>query len=95
MNIKLLADKALVKQAESETKSKGGIVIPDTAKEKPQKGKVVAVGPGKRTKQGLLQHPEVKSGDLVLFEKYSGQEIKYMGQEYILVSESNILAILN
>ncbi len=94
MKIKPLNDRVLVKRLESETKSAGGIIIPDTAKEKPQKGKVVATGPGKMNDDGTRTPVEVKVGDLVLFGKYSGTEIKIEGDEHVFMRESDILAVL-
>ncbi len=95
MNIQPLGDRIVVKPLEAETKSKGGIVIPDTAKEKPQEGKVVAVGKGKVLESGTLQAPEVKVGDKVLYGKYSGNEITTKeGEELLIMREEDILAII-
>jgi len=95
MDIKPLGDRVLIKQLEAEGKTKGGIVLPDTAKEKPQEGKVVAVGPGKVLESGKVQEPEVKVGDKVLYGKYSGTEVTTKsGEEYIIVKEEDILAII-
>ncbi len=94
MNIKPLADRVVVEPALPEEKSKGGIILPDTAKEKPQQGKVVAVGPGKSSDAGNLIKMEVKKGDVVLYGKYSGTEITVDGVEYLIMRESDILAIL-
>ena len=89
VNIKPLADRVVVKAAEAETKTASGIIIPDTAKEKPQRGTVVAVGPGKKD-----EPTTVKVGDNVLYGKYSGTEITLDGQEYLIMRESDILAIV-
>jgi len=95
MNIHPLGDRVLVKALEAEAKSKGGIVIPDTAKEKPQEGKVVAVGKGKVLENGTIQSPEVKAGDKVLYGKYSGNEITTKeGEELLIMREEDILAII-
>ena len=93
MKVKPLHDRVVVKAAELEEMSKGGIILPDTAKEKPQQGEVIAVGPGK-TENGVLVEPQVKKGDKVLYGKYSGTEVNVDGQEYLIVRESDILAIL-
>lgn len=95
MNIKPLGDRVLIKQIASEEVTKGGIVLPDTAKEKPQEGEVLAVGPGKLLDNGQRAPMEVKAGDRVLFAKYAGSEIKQDGEEYmILNSERDILAVI-
>ena len=95
MDIKPLGDRIVVKPLEAEAKSKGGIVIPDTAKEKPQEGKVVAVGKGKVLENGSVQAPEVKVGDKVLYGKYSGNEITTKdGEELLIMREEDILAII-
>lgn len=94
MKIKPLADRIVLKVVEAEEKTKSGIVLPDTAKEKPQQGEVVAVGPGKYSEDGKLLPMSVKVGDMVLFGKYAGTEIKYEGEEYLIVKESDLLAIL-
>ncbi len=85
-------DRALVKPIEAEEVTRGGIVLPATAKEKPQEGKVLAVGPGKRNDKGELVAMDVKAGDIVLYSKYGGTEIKVDGEELIILSENNILA---
>ena len=95
MNIRPMNDRVLVTRVEEEQKTAGGIIIPDTAKEKPQEGQVVAVGPGKRNDSGQRQPLEVKKGDRVLFSKYAGTEIKIDGQEHIFMREDDLLAILN
>lgn len=93
--IKPLGDRVLLKVLEAESKTKGGIVLPDTAKEKPQEGEVVAVGKGKTSEDGSLTPLEVKAGDRVLFAKYSGAEITTkQGEEYLIVKEEDILAII-
>lgn len=95
MNIQPLGDRVVVKPLEAENKTKGGIVLPDTAKEKPQEGKVVAVGKGKVSESGHLQAPEVKVGDKVLYGKYSGNEITTKeGEELLIMREEDILAII-
>ena len=93
MKIRPLQDRVVVKRLESETKTKGGIIIPDTAKEKPIEGRVVAVGTGKVTKGGQVRALEVKVGDKVLFGKYSGTEVKLDGVEHVLLREDDILAV--
>ncbi len=95
MNIRPMNDRVLVTRVEEEQKTAGGIIIPDTAKEKPQEGQVVAVGPGKRNDSGQRQPLAVKKGDRVLFSKYAGTEIKIDGQEHIFMREDDLLAILN
>ncbi len=92
--LKPLADRVLVKVEEEETKTMGGILLPDTAQKKSQKGVVVAVGSGKMTEEGKHLPLEVKEGDEVLFAKYSGTEIEDKGEKYLLLSERDILAIL-
>ncbi len=94
MNVKPLKDKVLVKQLEGEETTKGGIVLPDTAKEKPQKGKVVAVGSGK-VKDGETIPLEVKEGDVVIYEKFGPSEIKVEDEEYLIIKEEDILAIVS
>jgi chaperonin GroES len=95
MDIKPLGDRVVVKALEAESKTKGGIVLPDTVKEKPQEGKVVAVGKGKVLENGTVQAPEVKVGDKVLYGKYSGNEITTKeGEELLIMREEDILAIL-
>ncbi len=95
MNIQPLGDRVVIKALEAEAKTKGGIVIPDTAKEKPQEGKVVAVGKGKVLENGTIQSPEVKVGDKVLYGKYSGNEITTKeGEELLIMREEDILAII-
>lgn len=94
MKIKPLADRVVVKPLEPVEKTKGGIYVPDTVKEKPQEGEIVAVGPGKVSDSGSLIKPEVKVGDKVLYGKYSGTEVTVEGEEYLIVRESDILATL-
>ncbi len=94
MKIKPLNDRILVTRIEEEQKTKGGIIIPDTAKEKPQEGKVVAVGPGKRDDKGQIIPLDIKSGDHVLFGKYAGTEIKINGVENLIMREDDILGIV-
>lgn len=94
MKIQPLADRIIVEVLEAEEVTKGGIVLPDTAKEKPQEAKVVAVGKGKVSDEGKVIPPEVKVGDKVLFGKYSGAEIKFDGNEYLILKEEDILAIV-
>ena len=94
MKIRPLQDRLLVKRIDEEAKTKGGIIIPDTAKEKPQEGKVVAVGKGKVTEDGKLQPLDVKKGDRVLFNKYSGTEVNVDGEEHLIIREEDVLAIL-
>src|ERR1700739_4397063 len=90
-----LHDRVVVKRVEAEEKSKGGIIIPDTAKEKPQQGEVVAVGPGGRDENGKLIPIDLKAGDRVLFGKWSGTEVKLDGVEYLLMKESDIMGVLD
>ena len=93
LNIKPLADRVIVAPMEKET-MKGGIIIPDTAKEKPQQGKIVAVGPGRTNDAGERIKPEVKKGDVVLYGKYSGTEVTVDGKDYLILREGDVLAIL-
>ena len=94
MKIRPLHDRIIVKRYEGEEKTKGGIIIPDTAKEKPQEAKVIAVGKGKTTDDGKLQPMEVQKGDRILVGKYSGSEIKIDGEEHVIIREDDVLAIL-
>lgn len=94
MNIKPMNDRLLVQRTEEEAKSAGGVIIPDTAKEKPQKGKVIAVGPGKVGDDGRRTPPDVKVGDSILFSKYAGTEIKIDGVEHLFMREDDVLGIL-
>jgi chaperonin GroES len=93
--IKPLGDRVVVKRIEEEPKTKGGIVLPDTAKEKPQKGKVIAVGTGRILESGQRVPLEVKEGDIVVFAKYGGTEIEIDGEEYVILSERDLLAVLS
>ena len=92
--IKPLGDRVVVKRIEEEPKTKGGIVLPDTAKEEPQKGKVIAVGTGRVLENGQRVPLEVKEGDIVVFAKYGGTEIEIDGEEYVILSERDLLAVL-
>ncbi len=94
MAFRPLHDRVVVKRLEGEEKTKGGIIIPDTAKEKPQEGEVVAVGPGARDESGKLVPLDVKAGDRVLFGKWSGTEVKIDGQDLLIMKESDILGIV-
>jgi len=94
MKIRPLADKVLVQRLEAENKTAGGIVLPDSAKEKPQKGKVISTGDGKTLDDGSVRALEVKKGDMILFTSYAGTEIKMDGKEYLIMSESDILAVI-
>ncbi len=94
MKIKPLHDRVLVKRIEKDNKTKSGIIIPDTAKEKPQEGEVIAVGAGRRDDDGKVHPLDVKKGDKVLFGKYSGTEVKIDDQEYIILREDEILGII-
>ena len=94
MKIKPLADRILVKQLEPEEKSKGGIILPDTAKEKPKEGKVEAVGQGKMLEDGKIQPLSVKAGDHILFSSYAGTEVKIDEEEYLIMKEEDVLAII-
>jgi chaperonin GroES len=94
MNIKPLADKVLVQRIEAEAKTAGGIVLPDTAKEKPQRGKIVAVGEGKVLDDGSRRQMQLKAGDEVLFTSYAGTDIKVDGAEYLIMDESDVMAVI-
>ena len=95
MKIRPLHDRILVKRLEEETKTSGGLFIPDSAKEKPIQAKVIAVGAGKRDKEGKIIALEVKAGDRVLFSKYSGTEVKIDGEELLIMKESDIMGVLD
>src|SRR5437879_9814539 len=95
MAFRPLGDRVLVKRVEEEEKTRGGIIIPDTAKEKPQEGEVIAVGPGTRDDSGKIQPLDVKSGDRILFGKWSGTEVKLDGQDLMIMKESEILGVLD
>jgi len=92
MNVKPLEDRIIVRPLEAEQKTAGGIIIPDAAKEKPQKGEIVAVGPGKVTDKGVKIEPALVKGDTVLYGKYSGTEVKIDGVDYLIMRESDVLA---
>ncbi len=94
MKVTPLHDRIVVSRIEAEEKTAGGIIIPDTAKEKPQEGKIIAVGPGKRDKDGKLHHMDVKAGDRVLFTKWAGTELKLDGKEYMIMKEDDILGVI-
>ena len=94
MAFRPLGDRVLVKRVEEEAKTKGGIIIPDTAKEKPQEGQVLAVGPGARDEHGKRVELDVKAGDRILFGKWSGTEVKLEGEDLIIMKESDILGVL-
>ncbi len=94
MKLKPLNDRIVVTRTESEEKTAGGIIIPDTAKEKPQEGKVVAVGPGKLDKDGNRTSPDVKAGDRILFNRYAGTEFKMDGVEHLIMREDDILGVI-
>ena len=94
MKFRPLHDRVVVKRVEEESKTRGGIIIPDTAKEKPMEGEVVAVGPGARDEKGALVPLDVKAGDRILFGKWSGTEIKLDGVEYLIMKESDIMGIV-
>ncbi|OXT01548.1 co-chaperone GroES [Notoacmeibacter marinus] len=93
-NFRPLHDRVVVKRVESEEKTAGGIIIPDTAKEKPQEGEVVAVGPGARDDSGKVNALDVKAGDRVLFGKWSGTEVKLNGQDLLIMKESDIMGVI-
>jgi chaperonin GroES len=94
MNLKPLGDRVIVKPMEAEEKTKGGIILPDTAKEKPIEGTIVAVGPGRVSDDGKTIKMEVKAGDKVLYGKYSGTEVTVDGEEYLIMRESDVFAII-
>ena len=94
LKLKPIGDKLLVKRLEAESTTRGGIVLPDSAKEKPAQGKVVALGDGKKSKCGDVIEFQVKKGDTVLFSSYAGTEVKDQGEEYLIMSESDILGII-
>ena len=94
MKIQPLADKVLVERVEAENKTAGGIVLPDTAKEKPQRGKVVSVGEGRLLDDGTRQKVQVKKGDEIIFTSYAGTEVKIAGKEYLIMNESDIMAVI-
>ena len=94
MNIRPLQDRVILKRVKEEEKTKGGIIIPETAKEKPQEGEVIAVGPGARDEAGKLVALDVKKGDRVLFGKWSGTEVKIDGQDLLIMKESDIMGVV-
>ena len=94
MKFRPLHDRVVVRRIESEDKTAGGIIIPDTAKEKPQEGEIIAVGPGARDEAGKLIPLDVKAGDRILFGKWSGTEVKIDGQEYLIMKESDVMGII-
>jgi len=94
MNIRPLQDRIIVKRLESEEKTKGGIIIPDSAQEKPMEGKVISVGNGKLNDDGKRIAPDVKAGDIVLFSKYAGTEVKIDGEEHLIMREDDILGVI-
>ena len=94
MNFRPLHDRVVIRRLEGEEKTKGGIIIPDTVKEKPQEGEVIAVGPGARDESGKLIPLDLKAGDIVLFGKWSGSEVKIGGQELLIMKESDIMGVI-
>ncbi|CAO3448268.1 MULTISPECIES: co-chaperone GroES [Azospirillum] len=94
MKFRPLHDRVVVKRLESDTKTKGGIIIPDTAKEKPQEGEIIAVGPGARDEAGKVVALDVKAGDRILFGKWSGTEVKIEGVDYLIMKESDIMGVI-
>ena len=94
MKVVPLHDRIVVSRIDAEEKTAGGIIIPDTAKEKPQEGKIIAVGPGMRDKDGNLTPPDVKAGDRILFAKWAGTELKLDGKEYMIMKEDDILGVI-
>ena len=94
MKIRPLHDRIIIKRVAEEEKTKGGIIIPDTAKEKPQEGKVIAVGKGKILEDGTVQKLDVKAGDRVLFGKYSGSEVQLDGEEHLIIREEDVLGVI-
>ena len=95
MKFRPLHDRVVLKRLEEDSKSAGGIIIPDTVKEKPMRGEIVAVGPGLRDESGKITALDVKAGDIVLFGKYSGQEIKLDGEEFLIMREDEVLAVID
>ena len=94
MQFRPLHDRVVVRRLESEEKTKGGIIIPDTAKEKPQEGEVIAVGPGARDERGEIQRLDVRPGDRVLFGKWSGSEVRIDNEEYLIMKEADLLGVI-
>ncbi|MFK0692734.1 co-chaperone GroES [Mesorhizobium sp. IMUNJ 23033] len=95
MKFRPLHDRVVIRRAEGDTKSKGGIIIPDNAKEKPQEGEVIAVGPGARDESGALIVPDVKAGDFILFGKWSGTEVKIDGEDLLIMKEADIMGVID
>jgi chaperonin GroES len=95
LNFRPLHDRVVVRRLDQEEKSKGGIIIPDTAKEKPQEGEVLSVGPGARDEQGRVHALDVKVGDKILFGKWSGTEVKIDGEDYLVMKESDIMGVIH
>ncbi|TJV02707.1 MAG: co-chaperone GroES [Mesorhizobium sp.] len=95
MKFRPLHDRVVIRRAEGDIKSKGGIIIPDTAKEKPQEGEVIAVGPGARDENGALVPLDVKAGDLILFGKWSGTEVKIDGEDLLIMKEADIMGVID
>ena len=95
MAFRPLGDRVLVRRVEEEQKTKGGIIIPDTVKEKPQEGEIIAVGPGARDESGKVQPLDVKTGDRILFGKWSGTEVKLDGEDLLIMKESDVLGVLD
>ena len=95
MALKPLADRIVVKTLDAQEKTKSGLVLPDSAKEKPQEGKVIAVGPGRLLDEGAVKSLEVKNGDRVLYGKYSGTEVSIQGEDYLILREDDVLAIVH
>ena len=95
MNVRPLHDRLIIQRLEEGEQKVGGIIIPDSAREKPQQGKVIAAGTGKIKDDGTRQQPDVKAGDLILFGKYSGQEIKLDGDEYLIMREDEVLGVID
>ena len=95
MHFRPLHDRVLVRRLDAEERSAGGIIIPDTAKEKPQQGEIIATGPGARNEQGQLDQLDVKPGDLVLFGKWSGTEVKIDGEDFLIMKESDLLGVID
>lgn len=94
MNVKPIGDRIIVQRVEADQKTKGGIVLPDTAKEKPKEGKVVAVGPGKTLDNGEISSMSLNEGDKIIFSSYAGTEVKLDGEEYLIMKEDDVLAVL-
>ncbi len=94
IELKPLGDRVVIESVEQAQKSAGGVILPDTAKEKPQEGIIIAVGPGRKTDKGEVIHMDLKVGEKVIYSKYSGSEIKLDGTEYLIVSEKDVLAIV-